>query len=186
MCNSYKFKRSAAEVSDLFRRLDRPLRFPESVPNIEAKDVIRITDIAPIVRMGGEGAEMIQRPWSWKAPNGAPVFNFRSEGRHFPQFSRCAVPTDGFYEFTAAEAGSKLKARWLFTMPDEDLFFIAGHMRENAWAMLTTDPGPDIAPFHNRQVVVLSPQDAMVWLQGAVEGAVLRPALAGTLEPQRA
>jgi putative SOS response-associated peptidase YedK len=30
--------------------------------------------------------------------------------------------------------------------------------------MLTTEPGPDIAPYHDRQVVVLRPKDWGAWL----------------------
>ena len=30
--------------------------------------------------------------------------------------------------------------------------------------MLTTSPGPDIAPFHDRQVVVLRPENWAAWL----------------------
>ena len=47
--------------------------------------------------------------------------------------------------------------------------------------MLTVDPGPDIAPFHNRQVVVLRPEDAGAWLAGGAEAELLRPSLEGTL-----
>ncbi len=30
--------------------------------------------------------------------------------------------------------------------------------------MLTTEPGPDVAPFHDRQIVVLEQGRAMEWL----------------------
>jgi putative SOS response-associated peptidase YedK len=42
---------------------------------------------------------------------------------------------------------------------------IAGLWREGegnqppAFTMLTTEPGPDVAPIHNRQVVVLRPEN---------------------------
>ena len=46
---------------------------------------------------------------------------------------------------------------------------IAGTMRGEAWSMLTTDPGPKVAPFHSRQVVVMAPAAAAAWLKGAPE-----------------
>ena len=30
--------------------------------------------------------------------------------------------------------------------------------------MLTTEPGPDVAPIHNRQIVVLRPEDWTAWV----------------------
>jgi putative SOS response-associated peptidase YedK len=30
--------------------------------------------------------------------------------------------------------------------------------------MLTTEPSPDVAPYHNRQVVVLRPDDWASWI----------------------
>ncbi|MNE43105.1 hypothetical protein D3C80_1372650 [compost metagenome] len=43
-------------------------------------------------------------------------------------------------------------------------FWIAGVIRDGAFAMLTTEPGPDVAPYHDRQVVVLAPEEGMAWL----------------------
>ena len=48
--------------------------------------------------------------------------------------------------------------------------------------MLTCPPGPDIAPYHDRQVVVLSLADCARWLDPAVPAAELcRPLPAGSL-----
>jgi putative SOS response-associated peptidase YedK len=48
--------------------------------------------------------------------------------------------------------------------------------------MLTTSPGPDIAPYHDRQGVVLGRTDWGRWLNPAVRAEdVLGPAPAGTL-----
>jgi putative SOS response-associated peptidase YedK len=189
MCNQHRLKSAVAEIADTFRDLRAPLSYPEGTPNVEPRDIIAITDLAPIVRPGSEaeGAlELVQRRWSWKGPTGAPVFNFRSEGRRFALASRCLIPTDGFYEFTApADPKQKKKDRWLFTMRGEGLFFIAGVLRGDAWAMLTCEPGPDMAPFHARQVVVLRPAEGVAWLEGEAEGALLRPAAAGTLGVER-
>ena len=42
--------------------------------------------------------------------------------------------------------------------------------------MLTTAPGDDVAPYHNRQVVVLRPEDWAAWLYlRKPETELLRP-----------
>jgi hypothetical protein len=38
-------------------------------------------------------------------PGGAPVFNFRSEGRHFANSNRCLVPASAFFEFKEVPEG---------------------------------------------------------------------------------
>ena len=48
--------------------------------------------------------------------------------------------------------------------------------------MLTCPPGPDVAPYHSRQVVVILPEDFARWLSGAAASAELcRPLPAGSL-----
>lgn len=87
------------------------IRFPEGNPNIEAREDIKITDSAPIVRgVDGEPGtgDLVQRRWSWPGPTRKPVYNFRSDGREFAS-GRCLIPADGFYEFT--EPAGKKKAQ---------------------------------------------------------------------------
>jgi len=101
MCNDYRLMVELASVIEEFEQLKIKIRFPEGRPNIEAREDIRITDTAPIVR-GIEGArnegELVQRRWSWPSPNKRPVYNFRSEGREFSA-NRCLIISDGFFEF---------------------------------------------------------------------------------------
>ena len=52
-----------------------------------------------------------------------------------------------------------------------------------SFTMLTTAPGPDVAPYHSRQVVVLRPEDWGAWLRlSKSEEQLLRPLDAGALE----
>jgi putative SOS response-associated peptidase YedK len=88
---------------------------------------------------------------------------------------------------SSARAGKKVKAKWEFRMQGLDWFCIAGLWRTDseageAWTMLTTEPGPDIAPYHDRQIVLLTPHDYGAWLSGAAPAADLcRPLPAGML-----
>ena len=157
---------TADQCGDAVRWLLRDqieIRFPEGAPNIEAREDIKITDMGPIVRAvdGEPGAgDLVQRRWSWPGQNGKPVYNFRSEGREFTS-GRCLIPADGFYEFTdPADKKKKRKDKWLFTKTGEPWFCIAGIWRTDndvgeAFTLLTAPPGPDIAPYHDRQIVIL-------------------------------
>ena len=196
MCNEVRRQIALGELRDGFSQIRIPLHFPEGAPNLAPLQSIRITDPTAIVRMGARGAELVQRRWSWPGPGGKPVYNFRSEGRSFPS-GRCLIPVDGFYEFTspAPQAGAPAtkrakKDKWLFTKTGESWFCIAGLWRASevgeAFTMLTVEPGPDVAPYHKRQVAVLERRDYLRWLDPAEPaGALLGPLAAGTLEVER-
>ena len=52
--------------------------------------------------------------------------------------------------------------------------------------LLTTEPGPDVAPIHDRQMVVLERSDWSAWLeQTDNEAALLRPLPEGSLEVEQ-
>ena len=56
----------------------------------------------------------------------------------------------------------------------------------DAFTILTTEPGPDVAPIHNRQVVVLERPDWLAWLDlTRPEPDLLRPLPAGALEVEQ-
>ena len=186
MCNLYQLEKSVDAVRRLFAELQIPLEFPEGIPNLQPRSV-RITDRAPIVRWARdrETAELVERRWSWPAPTGKPVFNMRSDGREFGK-DRCLVLADGFYEFTtAADPKQKKKDCWLFK-PGTD-FAIAGLVRADAavgeaFTLLTVPPGEDIAPYHNRQIALLTPPQWRAWLDGSARSVnLLAPSAAGTL-----
>jgi putative SOS response-associated peptidase YedK len=186
MCSDYRLlERVPAE--ELFPAL----LHPEGIPNFEPRQDIRITDRAPILRAASgqpDAVELVQRRWSWPAPGGKPVYNFRSEGRDFPR-GRCVILADGFYEFTAhGDPKSKRKHKWLFTLKGAPWFGIAGLWRSDpevgeAFTMLTRAPSPDVAPYHDRSIVVLPPAEWARWLDPAIASQdLLRPLPAGSLE----
>ena len=185
MCNAYRLL-ERVPVESYFPGL----LHPEGIPNFEPRDDIRITDRAPILRAAGAGGgaiELVQRRWSWPGPGGKPVYNYRGEGRELPR-GRCVILADGFYEYSAhSDPKSKRKHKWLFTLQGEPWFGIAGLWRSDAqvgeaFTMLTSPPGPDVAPYHGRAIVVLPPADWARWLDPAVPAQELvRPLPAGSL-----
>jgi putative SOS response-associated peptidase YedK len=215
MCNEAYRKHELAKLAGDLARMHVPLHYPEGMPNFAPLDGFKITERVEIVRPGAANpnqAEMVTRRWSWPAPTGRPVYNFRSDGRSIAHGSRCLIPVDGFFEFTdpppavpvgesglfgdapapKAPRGKKPpKSKWAFTLAGHDWFAIAGIWRSDpqvgeAWAMLTCPPGEDIAPYHDRQVVVLSPADCARWLDPATLAADLcRPLPPGSLSARQ-
>jgi putative SOS response-associated peptidase YedK len=72
-----------------------------------------------------------------------------------------------FFEFTGTKSP---KTKWKFTKAGEDWFCFAGLWRPmaaggEAFTLLTTEPSPDVAPVHDRQMVVLERADWSGWLE---------------------
>ena len=64
MCNDYRLLTASATLFDGFSEIRIPIRFSEGKPNLEAREDIKITDPAPVVR-AAEGepgvSELVQR-----------------------------------------------------------------------------------------------------------------------------
>jgi putative SOS response-associated peptidase YedK len=190
VCNDYRLEVPIASIIEDFDDLEIKIDLPEGTPNVAAREDIKISDIAPIIK-GFEGTrdvgELVNRRWSWPAPNRKPVYNFRSEGRTFTS-QRCLIPADGFFEFgPPIEPGQKRKTKYLFTLKDHDWFCIAGIWRSHpevgeAFTMLTMEPGEDVAPYHARQIIPLTRDQWVDWLDPSVPAEdVLRVLPKGSL-----
>lgn len=181
MCNEFRFKQSLDKIAEEFSQLRLPIHWAGGAPNLEPRDSIRPTDPAAILVGSPQGPELKQLRWGLPRDKGGPIINFRSEGRRFP-LGRCLIPADGFYEFTGAKAP---KSKWLFTATEGDLFCIAGLVREDRFTMLTCEPGPDIAPFHDRQIVILPRAQWAAWLGPPEAQPALAPLPAGSLKVEQ-
>jgi putative SOS response-associated peptidase YedK len=193
VCNLYTLEKGPDAIRKIFDAAQIPLTFPEGIPNLEPRSV-RITDRAPIVRFNRDSgsAELVERRWSWPGPHGKPVFNMRSDGREFGR-DRCLVIADGFFEFTKPDdPNQKRKDCWLFRPANGEAFAIAGIVRDSAdigeaFTLLTVPPGPDIQPYHNRQIALLAVPQWRDWLDGTVSSkAMLHPSPAGGLSVEAA
>jgi putative SOS response-associated peptidase YedK len=187
MCNDYEQHIAWAEYCKMMQALELGVPTQQSELDLPQADDIKINDMGPVMRAAGNGIELAQMRFAFPpaTPRGGPVFNFRSEGRRFDKGNRCLIPASAFFEFT----GKKYpKAKHRFTLNNAPFLAIAGLWREGSgdqpprFAMLTTEPGPDVAPYHNRQVVVLRPQDWDAWISlTKPEGELLRPLPRGCL-----
>lgn len=188
MCNDYEQHIAWKAYCEMMRKLDLGIPTEQSESDLPQADDIRINDTGPVMRASGNVIELAPMTFGFPParPGGSPVFNFRSAGRTFANSLRCLIPASAFFEFT----GTKYpKAKHRFTLNGAPFMTIAGIWRETgrltlpAFSMLTTEPGPDVEPYHNRQVVVLRPEDWAAWIyRSKPEKELLRPLPARSLD----
>ena len=98
MCNDFGNNIPYSEYLAAFSQTCIPVKWPKAAPNLEPRDDIWPTDRAPVIRRLEDGTnEFLELRWGFPParPKGAPVINFRSEGRRFP-VGRCLVPASHF------------------------------------------------------------------------------------------
>lgn len=187
MCNSYEQQVAFAAYRKAIAAADLATPASETADDLPRAEDVKIGDIGPVLVVSGNGVELKPMTFGWPPPRPktGPVFNFKSDGRNFAESRRCVIVLSGFYEFT----GSKYpKAKYRFTLRDSPVMGIAGLWSEAedgalSFTMLTTAPGPDIEPYHDRQVCVLRPEEWAAWLfLTRPQQDLLRPLPAGTLE----
>jgi putative SOS response-associated peptidase YedK len=190
MCNDFGNKVNYRDYVEDLDALALTLVSPtaERAPNFEPRDEIWPTDLAPVIRPAEGGVELLQCRWGLAPsnPKARAIINMRSEGRNFTA-GRCLVPASHYYEFTGAKSP---KTRWRFTVVGQDWFCFAGLIGRGetkdgpceAFTLLTCAPGPDIAPHHDRQPVILARADWAAWLDPSkAAGPLLNPSPAGSV-----
>jgi len=195
MCNAFGNTISYRAYVEAFDQRRIPLKFESHAPNFEPQEMIRPTDPAPVVRPApGGGFELVRLRWGFPPtrPKAGPLINFRSEGRQFGP-GRCLVPASHFFEYTGTKSP---KTKWRFTRTGENWFCFAGLWRRgqgpdgaplDAFTLLTCEPGPDIAPIHNRQPVILEPNQWADWLDSRSPSTpLIKPSPAGSLTVEKA
>ena len=129
----------------------------------------------PLVLKGKDG-----RPLKPK-----PVNNARADKldgfmwRYSFQERRCLIPVSAFAE---AEGTPGAKTRTWFTLPDQEVFAVAGLWRDTpewgpAYTMVMTEACQHVAGVHDRMPVILKRADWCDWLDGAPDqaGVLCRP-----------
>ncbi len=183
MCNDYAREIEVARVIAAMEEMKHIPPFSYTggrIPNDATPTPhIKIRDRGLIVRLRDERLEGEMMTWAWLQGK-KPIFNFVSEGRDFSETDRCLILATSFYEYTAPEERKpkiKLQDQHQFVLKGHDWFWIAGIAKGDCFAMLTVAPGPDIAPYHDRQIVVLPPEEGMDWLRHSKPSVQLLHAL---------
>ncbi len=174
MCNRFRVTAKQIEIARRYG-VDPATLFPEP-------ETLPLPELFP-KRMGWvvrqeEGAPRLDvMRWGVPLPNGKPVTNVRNLSSPFwrsmlkSPARRCLVPVNDFCEWSG-EKGSKTE-HW-FSLPSQPIFSFAGIWRPtpegNAFAFLTCDANPLVAPIHDKAMpVILHPEDEARWLDGEVD-----------------
>jgi len=176
MCNRYRMSEKERAVAEHFGVLvppDLSWPQPELFPKREGL----------VVRRGGDRSLILDRMvWGFPPPpkSRAPVTNVRNLASPFWRSAlnrpdrRCLVPLTEFCEWEG-ETGAK-RERW-FSVAEAPIFAFAGVWRpldegRRAFAFLTCEPNPLVAPIHPKAMpVMLQPDDYERWLDGEVADA---------------
>jgi hypothetical protein len=153
VCNDFGNNVPYSAYLEAFSQIRAPVVFPTAAPNLEPRDDIWSTETAPVFRRRDHGVEVAQLRWGFPParPTGAPLINFRSEGRQFPK-GRCLIPASHFFEFTGTKSP---KSKWKFTRAGDDWFCFAGLWRPmpdgagEAFTLPLCQLPPDPAPQPN-------------------------------------
>ncbi|HEY5072043.1 MAG TPA: SOS response-associated peptidase [Caulobacteraceae bacterium] len=200
MCNRYGYQHPYNRLVAEFSHIG-PVRWAGAEPNA-AREHIRPTDRAPIIRPAdperpAEGLELLELRWGL-----IPWFHRKSEREWKPLTTnarsesvattasyksafarrRCLAPATHFFEWTANPEGPRArKLMWRFTVPDQEVFAFAGLWDRaqtpegplESFTLMTTAPGADCEPYHNRQPVILDRGDWAAWLDLTADVAPL-------------
>jgi putative SOS response-associated peptidase YedK len=179
MCNLYRMTTTTTEVANLFSAA------VGQVGNAGGGEVC--PGDPGLVVVNGELRSMTWGfPLALKGKNGQPlkpkpVNNARADKldgfmwRYSFQERRCLIPVNAFAE---AEGEKGSKTRTWFSLPDADVFAIAGLWRDTpewglAYTMVMTEACIHVADVHDRMPVILRRSDWGDWLNGAPDAAGL-------------
>lgn len=192
MCNRYGYNNPLHRLREMFEQVEMP--FARATPNLEPREEIKPTDPGPLVRVEDGAFRLEEVKWGFSPPRPKtpPVINFRSDGRTFSK-GRALAPASHFFEFTEpTDKKQKRKDQWKFTAADSELFAMAALWRpahDNwpaSYSLLTREPGPDIAPFHSREIILVPKSLWRAWLTAeSFKGDDLPPLPVGSLNVVR-
>src|ERR1700731_2432421 len=124
MCNDYEQNVSWAKYRAAMRAADIPIAESQSDLDLPQINDVWIKNAAPIARQAGDLVDLAPMRFGMTptTPRGGPIFNLRSERRHFANSNRCLVIASAFYEFTGT---SYPKTKHRFTLNDAPFMAIA-------------------------------------------------------------
>lgn len=208
MCNAYNLKTNMASIGEATsKQLSFNLAFPPGV-TAETSNVLVPQSVYPkrdglALRLENGGLAPFVSHWGlipfyhkggpklWKlATNNCRSETMATSGTFREAFKnrRCIIPATSFTEWTGPKGA---KTAHKISRADGGMLFLAG-----LWDRCSTDDGPvenytmvmmaaggddDMAPFHNRQPIVLEAASARTWLDPSQDPAPILTAHKGTL-----
>ncbi len=192
MCNRYGYQHPYARLLQAFSDLG-PVAWPAAAEPNAPRDQIRPTNKSPVLRRPaeGNGLELVELRWGlvpWfhkKTMKDFKGLNTNARSETVGQLAsfkgpyagkRALVPATQYFEWTEGPGGPKdKKPMWRFTVPGQDIFAFAGLWERAATAdgpiesftFLTSEPSAQQQPYHDRQPVVLRPDQWAAWMDPA-------------------
>ena len=178
MCNLYRMTKAVGEVAKWFDAVNEagganfgPEVYPGYPGAVIAGGALRqMTWGFPLVLKSKRTGEALKPK---------PVNNARTDKldsymwRYSFAERRCLIPLTAWAEAQGPRGG---KTRTWLSLPDADLFAVAGIWRDSSewgacYSMVMTDAAGVAAEVHSRMPVILSPDTRDQWQQGTVEEA---------------
>lgn len=155
MCNEFAQERARAAYGEMMQR--EALKIVSDQPDYLPAGSVRPSERAAILQAAPGGSRLDLFPWGWPHYAGKGlVINVQSEKRRDPPNARGIAPVSRFYEFKGTKPP---KSKFEFSpATNHDLGF-AVVMKDRRFALLTTEPGPDVEGIHNRMPVTLRSED---------------------------
>lgn len=178
MCNLYRMTKGTAEIANLFRaQADPPgnageLVYPGYPGLVVAEGRVRQMNWGfPLTLKGKSGQPLKPKPVNNARADKLDGFMWR----YSFQERRCLIPVS---EFAEAEGEKGAKTRTWFSLPDEEVFAVAGLWRDTAewgpaYSMVMTEACIHIQGVHDRMPVILERGAWGSWLDGSPNDARL-------------
>ena len=179
MCNLYRLTKPNHEVAHLFDAVVGAVGnagmgevYPGYSGLVVAKGELRsMTWGFPLVLKGKNGQPLKPKPVNNARADKLDGFMWR----YAFQERRCLIPVSAFAE---AEGEKGAKTRTWFTLPDQEVFAVAGLWRDTpewgpAYTMVMTEACQHVAGVHDRMPVILRRADWGDWLDGPPDAAGL-------------
>ena len=182
MCNLYTMTKTVAEVASLFDAIADPPGNAGATVYPGYPGIVVAPDAGTLrVRQMTWGFPLTLKGKSGQPLKPKPVNNCRTDKldsfmwKYSFQERRCLIPVTAFCE---AEGEKGAKTRTWFSLPDEELFAVAGIWRDTAewgpaYSMVMTEACEDVAGVHDRMPAILPRGDWADCLDGPPEAAGL-------------
>ncbi|ODT57637.1 MULTISPECIES: SOS response-associated peptidase [Paracoccus] len=199
MCNLYNVTTSQEALTRLIDGLT------DRAGNLASGSVYP-DQLAPIIRNGNEGPELVKARWGMPSPPSVlktardpGVTNVRNLGsphwrRWLGQGHRCLVPVTSFSE----PRGKGQGVQWFAPADADTTMFFAGietrgwtslrkvkdgETTDDLYAFLTCPPNAEVAPIHPKAmpVILTCPEEWRAWLDGIQAEELQRPLPDGAL-----